>query len=236
MIGLNCPFCNNDIEGLRDINTARGTATCGSCGQTFNLRDLTRNPFSPFGRQEYGYNYGMPSFASMEPDEDERKALYWGSFGISAVITLIFLWLSSQWGLRWECFTFSFLFWTLVISRVSDIVSTLIMMNKFGGVETNPLSDPHDIGDLIKANVPQTIYICIISYFINGLSPYLGNGLMLLMALSGFRAAISNFTQILNIIFLPTSMEQVKVLFYINAVVCSILICVGAYFALPKFL
>jgi len=180
----------------------------------------------------------IPGFyrIAYEPDEGERKALFWGSYIVSSIIIIGFLAVASVfWEIPWQTLTFGFLFWALVISRGADILSTFFILG-IGGIETHPLSDPHDITKLLRGHGFQVLLIFILAYFLGQWKPWLGTGLLLWYTIGGFRAALSNITQILHIIFPLTSLGELKVLFYVNMVICSFVICAIAYFVLPYFL
>lgn len=180
----------------------------------------------------------VPGFyrIAYEPDEGERKALFWGSFIVSSIIIIGFLALVvTVWEIPWQTLTFGFLFVALLVSRFADILSTLFVL-AIGGIETNPLSDPHDITKLLRGHGFKILVFLIWAYFLGQWKPWLGNGLLLCLTMGGFRAALSNITQILHIIFSPTSPGEIKALFYVNTVICSFIICGATYFVLPHFL
>lgn len=180
----------------------------------------------------------MPGFlpVTFEPDEGERKVMYWGSFAISSAIIIGFLWVAGTLlGMPWQTFKFGFLFWGFIIARAVDILTTFFVLG-YGAVETNPLSDPYDITRLVRLHVPQIIIVPILAYFLGKWTPWAGNGFLLWMVMMSLRAGLSNVTQLLHTFILSTSLGEVKGLFYINAVVCSVIICGAAYFAIPYFL
>jgi hypothetical protein len=182
----------------------------------------------------------IPGFypISHELNEEERKFLYWGSVIVSSIIIIGFLAVSATfWKIPWQTLIFSFLLWAFLISRGADLLTTFISLS-IGGIETNPFSDPHDISKFLRVHGFQILFVLVLGYFLGQWNSWLGNGLLLWATIMGFRAALSNITDIFifRIIFLPTSGEVRKALFYINTVVCSIVICVIAYFAFLYFL
>lgn len=175
-------------------------------------------------------------YNSLEPDDDDRKGMYWGSFTIASAIIIGFLWAAGTiLEIPWQTFGFGFLFLGFIVARAVDILTTFLGL-WFGGIETNPLSDPYDITRLVKLHVPQIVIVLISAYFLGKWTPWAGNGVLLWMIMMGIRAGLSNVTQPLSALFLPTSMGEVKGLFFINTAVCSVIICAAAYFVIPYFI
>jgi hypothetical protein len=200
-----------------------------------HLDKYTSPSFIEFTRQDI--LRGAPGFfptAPFELDEGERKVMFWGSFTISSAIIIGFLWVSCiVLEIPWQTFQFGFLFWGFIISRVVDILTTLLGLG-FGLAETNPFSDPYNISRLLKLHVPHMVIVLILAYFLGKWTPLAGNGFLLWMSMMGFRAGLSNITQFLHIF--KMSIGESKVPFYVNAVFCSVVICGVAYFAIPYFL
>lgn len=179
--------------------------------------------------------WGLP-LGSAEPDEGERKALYYLSFAISLAIFASFLAITGVYmDIAWHTIGFGIMCWVFIASRAVDILTTIFVIGK-GAIETNPLSDPHDISRLLKAHGFQILLVIGIGYALCCWNIWIGKGLMLSISLLGFRAGLSNVTQMLHKLLLPTSVEEVKRLFYINAFICSVIICAAAYFVIPYFI
>ena len=68
-----------------------------------------------------------------------------------------------------------------------DILTTFLGL-WFGGIETNPLSDPYNITKLIKLHVPHIVIVLILAHFLGKWTPWAGNGVLLWMIMMGIQA------------------------------------------------
>lgn len=191
-----CPHCGH--RGLEMASSPTGLY-CPGCNERVEMADVLKNIQenyrpdyqSPFGR---GSNLIQPLGRQMEIPDDERKSLYFKTFLIGFVAFAIFYTCSSFF-FPLKSVPWIFLIGLLVASRIADIISTKIVL-ALGGVETNPLSDPHDISKLISLQVFQVLISVGISFLLGLINPWLKNGFLIVFSLIGFEAFFANLGQV----------------------------------------
>lgn len=223
---MTCPYCGH--RGLQIVSFPVGLH-CPSCDKKVELDDLSKNILqvnyrpdyqNPFGRES---NLIQPFGQQMEISDDERKSFYFKSLLISFVVyAILFACLSFFFPLKnipWGLMIYIF-----IASRIADIVSTLFAL-ALGATETNPMSDPHNIGGLISLQTIQVFMVVGLSFLLGLINPWLKIGLLFVFSLMGFQAFLANVGQALSG---PASgLSEASGRFYTAQVISIILVVVA---------
>jgi len=144
------------------------------------------------------YYYSGPNISDSERAGAYNRCMKSGltTFSIFALVTSSFMTTIGApfLTLGWENINFWYLLLAYVVSRVADIVSTIIALGG-DGVELNPDSDPHDISKTIPSQIVRMIALSIAAFLLGLVSKSLGHGLLVTLVLIGVHAAIVNSVQ-----------------------------------------
>jgi hypothetical protein len=185
-----CPHCGH--QGLEFQSVSPPSFTCPGCGKKVTVEELlskTGGNYHPIDP-----NLGQSFGRQIEPTDEERKSAYFKTFFLDFFLFTVFYVVL--------CFFFpmSSISWLLLIgimavSRIADIVSTLIGL-ALGAVETNPLSDSHNISKLLFLQVFQVLAWVGISSVLGLISPWASHGVLFVLASMGFAAFFANLGQV----------------------------------------
>lgn len=205
---LKCPHCGH--QGLQMKPSSTIYLYCSACNKKVEVNDIFPNTgLSPqidykipnpilFNRMGYQSPLGLGSSFSrrIEISDNERKSLYFKTFFMGFIAFAIFyVCLGFIFPLKLANISWILLIGLFIVSRIADIISTKIGLI-LGGTETNPSSDPYDIGKLMSLQVVQIFSIIGISFLLGWINPWLQNGILFIFSLVGFEAFFANLGQV----------------------------------------
>lgn len=191
---LTCWKCNNHQLSY----DASAGLSCPTCGLLLPASAELTSTFQEHQLQSARYlaNVDVSRLlgGGVSLSDEERKDVYLRTMYLGlAAFAILYASLSAFFPMqdfRWYALVGLF-----VASRFADLASTKVGL-WMGGVETNPLSDPYDIGRLMLLQVLQVTALVVVSLLVGLANRWFGNGILFVFSLVGFEACFANLAQV----------------------------------------